>query len=121
MQRIGVIGAGAWGTALAQVLAAAGREVTLWAREAEVVAEIEAARENTVFLPGIALADGLMASTDMAAMRSAELVLLVAPAQHLGEVAAALAGHLTQTVPLVICAKGMERGSLKLMSEVAWR
>ncbi|MDP6705294.1 MAG: NAD(P)H-dependent glycerol-3-phosphate dehydrogenase [Alphaproteobacteria bacterium] len=118
MQRIGVIGAGAWGTALAQVLAAAGREVTLWAREDSVAAGIEAERENKVFLPGIALSDRLNASTDMAAVATAELVLLVAPAQYLGKVAAALAEHLTPAVPLVICAKGMERGSLKLMTEV---
>ncbi len=118
MQQIGVIGAGAWGTALAQGLAAAGREVTLWAREAEVAAEIEATAENTAFLPGVRLSEALQASDQMAAMGAAELVLLVAPAQYLGGVTATLAGHLAAEVPLVICAKGIERGTLKLMSEV---
>ncbi len=119
MERIAIIGAGAWGTALATVARRAGREVAIWAQEAEVADAINQTHENTVFLPGVTLDGGIRAVIDMAeAVDRAELVLLVAPAQHLRKVSEALAPHLKAGVAVVICAKGIERGSHALMSEV---
>jgi glycerol-3-phosphate dehydrogenase (NAD(P)+) len=115
----GVIGAGAWGTALAQVCARAGLRVTLQAREPEVVESIAARRENTLFLPGVVLEPEIAAVSDMAGLASCDLILAVAPAQHLRSALKALAPHLRSGVPVVLCAKGVEQGTLKLMSEVA--
>jgi len=115
----GVIGAGAWGTALAQVCARAGLQVTLQARETEVVASINATHENTLFLPDVALEPAIRAAADMAELAACDLILAVAPAQHLRSALAALAPHLKPNVPVVLCAKGVEQGSLKLMTEVA--
>jgi glycerol-3-phosphate dehydrogenase (NAD(P)+) len=115
---VAVVGAGAWGTALAAVAANAGRQVTLWAREPEVVAGINGARENTLFLPGVTLAGAIVASGDLAQARGADVVLLVAPAQHVRETLAALKPHLARGTPVVICAKGIEDGSGLLLPEV---
>jgi glycerol-3-phosphate dehydrogenase (NAD(P)+) len=118
-QHVGVIGAGAWGTALAQVCARAGLQVTLQAREPEVVASITASHENAVFLPGVLLDDAVVATADMAALAACDLILAVPPAQHLRSALTALKPHLKPGVPVVLCSKGVEQGSLKLMSEVA--
>lgn len=118
-KQAGVIGAGAWGTALAQVCARAGLDVTLQAREAEVVASVNTAHENALFLPGIALEPAIKAVSDMAGLAQCDLILAVAPAQHLRPALKALAPHLKPGVPVVLCAKGVEQGSLKLMTEVA--
>ena len=115
----GVIGAGAWGTALAQVCARAGLQVTLQAREPEVVASIAASRENTLFLAGVTLEAAITASADMAALAACDLILAVPPAQHLRSALSALKPHLKPGVPVVLCSKGVEQGSLKLMSDVA--
>lgn len=118
--RIAVIGAGAWGTALAQMLCQAGRAVTLWAREEEVARAVNETQRNALYLPDVALNPDLAASTDIVAVAGqAELVLLVAPAQHLRSVCALLAPVLAPGVPAVICAKGIELSSHALMSEVA--
>ncbi|MBU4434127.1 MAG: NAD(P)-dependent glycerol-3-phosphate dehydrogenase [Alphaproteobacteria bacterium] len=116
---VGVIGAGAWGTALAQVCARAGLTVTLQAREAEVVQSIAERRENTLFLPGVTLEPEIAAVAEMAALASCDLILAVAPAQHLRSALKALAPHLRAGVPVVLCSKGVEQASLKLMTEVA--
>lgn len=118
MQTIGIVGGGAWGTALAAVAARAGRDVILWAREPEVAQAINTTRENTPFLPGVSLPQGIEASTELAALSSAEAVLMVAPAQHMRAVSAALNNHLKASVPAVICAKGIEQSTGALMSEV---
>ena len=118
MDKIGIIGAGAWGTALATVCRRAGREVVVWAREAEVADAINNAHENTVFLPGIALDPAIRATTAEAEALDAEAVLLVAPAQHLRQVCRSLARHWRQGAPAVICGKGIEQESCRLMSEV---
>jgi glycerol-3-phosphate dehydrogenase (NAD(P)+) len=118
MQKIGIIGAGAWGTALAATLARAGRDVILWAREAEVVAAIGSGRENKLFLPGIQLPDTVVATGDMAAACRADAVLLVTPSQALRAVLKQ-AAPLWQAAPAVICAKGIEEKSHALMSEIA--
>jgi glycerol-3-phosphate dehydrogenase (NAD(P)+) len=119
IEKIGVIGAGAWGTALAAAAVRAGRTVNLWAREEEVAASINDARENTRFLPGVALDPGITASVDGGALGHADLVLMAPPAQHLRAVAAAFNGQLKPATPIVICAKGIELDSGALMSDVA--
>ena len=116
--RLGVIGAGAWGTALAQTLCLAGRKACLWARETEVVAEINAHHTNSAFLPGVALDAGLQATADLALIAQQEAVLMVAPAQHVRSVAGALAQHLPAGKPVVLCAKGLEQATGKLLGEV---
>ncbi len=118
MEKISVIGAGAWGTALAQLLVAAGRETQIWAREEEVVAAINKDHVNPVFLPDVPLNEGLRATSDLGEAAAADLVLLVTPAQFLRPVAAELAAQLKPGVPAVICAKGIEKDSFALMSEV---
>lgn len=118
IQSVGVIGAGAWGTALAQVCARAGREVVLWAREPEVIASVAARRENTLFLPGIALDAAIRATGDMAELSTCDLILAVPPAQHMRASLTAFAPHAPDA-SIVLCAKGIEQGSLKLMTEVA--
>lgn len=114
--RIGIIGGGAWGTALAQVTAAGGEPVTIWAREPEVVESINRARENSMFLPGINLAPSIRATGNIADLIDTDALLVVAPAQHLRKVLEALPKLV---IPLVLCAKGIEAGSCALMSEVA--
>lgn len=114
--KIGVIGGGAWGTALAQVAAAGGDPVLLWAREAEVVASINDAQENRLFLPGIPLSPQVRATGALADLADCDALLVVAPAQHVGAV---LAETPVGTTPLVLCAKGIEAGSKRLVGEVA--
>ena len=118
MTKAGVIGGGAWGTALAQVCARAGLETTLWAREVDVVASVNRSHENTSFLPGIDLEPGIRASSDFADLAGSDLVLAVAPAQHLRATLTAFAPHVRPGLQVLLCAKGVEQGSLKLMTEV---
>jgi glycerol-3-phosphate dehydrogenase (NAD(P)+) len=113
---IGVIGAGAWGTALAAMLASDGSRVTLWAREPELVAEINARRTNTPYLPGVPLPECITATQHMARLADLPVVLVVTPAQHL---AATLAALPEGARDLVLCAKGIEAGSGRLMVDVA--
>jgi len=112
---IGVIGGGAWGTALAQVMAAQ-EDIILWAREPEVVAAVNDG-ENRQFLPGVHLHKRVRATLDLADLQAADLWLVASPAQHLRSVLAA--APLAGKPALVLCAKGIEAGSLKLMAEVA--
>ena len=118
IEHIGIVGAGAWGTALGAAAARAGRRVTLWAREEEVVVSVNSVRENTRFLPGISLEGAITASGDGAALEGCDLILLAMPAQNLRTVAANFAPYF-KNAPLVICAKGVELESGALMSEVA--
>ena len=118
MNRIGVIGAGAWGTALAAVARRAGREVVVQAREADVVASINDDHVNARFLPDVPLDDGIKATSDGAEAVTADAVLLVAPAQHLRVVCADLADAWPAGTPAVICAKGIEQETCALLSEV---
>ena len=113
---VGVVGAGAWGTALAQLLASNGRDVLLWAREPKLVEEINSAHSNSLFLPSARLAPTVRASANVAEMATCEILFLAAPAQHL---AAVLTGLPSFPRDLVICAKGIEAGSGRLMSNVA--
>lgn len=118
MQSIAVIGAGAWGTALAQTAASAGREVTLWAREGEVADAINDAHENTVFLKGARLHERIRATQDLAQAAACDAALLVTPAQHARATLERLAGDLPDGFPVVLCAKGFERDTLALMTDV---
>ena len=117
-KRLAVIGGGAWGTALAATLQRAGGEVTLWVREADIVATINAHHENTLFLPGVALDPSIVAIGDLAACAHAEAVLLVVPAQFLRSVARELAAVLPERMPIVIATKGIEIGSGATMGEI---
>ena len=113
---VGVIGAGAWGTALAQMLASDGRDVLIWAREAELVAEINSARTNSLFLPSATLSDTIRATGDLGEMAGLDALLVVTPAQHMGNVLAAMPEHPRD---LVLCSKGIEAGTGRLMNHVA--
>lgn len=113
--KIGVIGGGAWGTALAQV-AARGGDVTLWVRERDVADAINAGHENPVFLPGVTLSPAIRATTDSADLDAADALLVVTPAQHVRGVLSTIdVGERA----LVLCAKGIEAGSRMLVGEVA--
>jgi glycerol-3-phosphate dehydrogenase (NAD(P)+) len=114
---VAVIGAGAWGTALAGVAARAGREVVLLARSQESAARIAASRENPK-LPGVSLPTKVRLTDDMALAASADIILIATPAQNLRQAVAALAPHLSPAKPVIACAKGIERGSHLFMTEV---
>jgi len=115
---IAVLGAGAWGTALANAAARAGAETILWARDAGHVAEIAADRENRRRLPGIALHDAVRPSDRIADVTEAGIVLAVVPAQALANVCGLLPGRIAPGVPVVVCAKGIERTTGRFMSEI---
>jgi glycerol-3-phosphate dehydrogenase (NAD(P)+) len=117
--RIGVIGAGAFGTALACVMRRSGHDTTIWAREPEVAAAINQSSANPLFLPGVRTVPGIVATADLAeAAAEAELLLLAPPAQHMRSVATQLRPSLKAGTPLVSCSKGIERGSCAFMSQV---
>ncbi len=116
MSLVGVIGGGAWGTALAQVAASGGGDTLLWAREPEVVEAVNRRRENGIFLPGIPLHPSIRATDNLAELREAEFILVVTPAQH---TRAVLSSTPLRRKPLVLCAKGMEETTTKLMDDVA--
>ena len=114
--RLGVLGGGAWGTALAQVGASGGGEVLLWAREAEVVDAINSDHENSVFLPGRKLDPAIRATGDLADLKECEAWLVVTPAQHMRSV---LAAAPVDNRPLILCSKGIEEKSGSLLHKVA--
>jgi glycerol-3-phosphate dehydrogenase (NAD(P)+) len=120
MKRASIIGAGAWGTAIAQTLARAGLDATLWAHEAATVDAINATHENPVFLKGVALEKNIRAMTDLAeAVKNADLLVWVTPAQHLRATLTKASAHLPPGAPLILATKGVETGSGKLMSDIA--
>lgn len=117
--RITVLGGGAWGTALAAALRRADRNVTLWARDPETARAITAG-ENPRYLPGISLPAGIIGTDDAAhALDGADCVLAVVPAQSLRETLEAVAFRIPSHVPVVLCAKGIERTTGLLMSQMA--
>jgi glycerol-3-phosphate dehydrogenase (NAD(P)+) len=118
--KVAVIGGGAWGTALAQTMIAAGHDALLWARDKAAIEAIGQRRENPRYLPGIVLDKRLKATDDLAlALKGASHVLVVVPAQTLRAVFPTLAGRISPGVPIVICAKGIEASSGLLPSAIA--
>jgi glycerol-3-phosphate dehydrogenase (NAD(P)+) len=116
-ERIAVLGAGAWGTALANTAARAGRTVTLWTRDAAAAAAIADRRESPR-LPGVKLDGRITVTAALGTAAAADAVLIVVPAQALRSVAVELSAHLANGTPVVACAKGIERGSHQFMTEV---
>lgn len=117
-QNIGVIGAGAWGTALAQTLAKAGRDVTLWGFEDACVNAINSAHENTLYLKGVSLSTRIQATTDLRRMIDCDALLVVTPAQHMRNSLAPIAADLPAGLPVMLCSKGIEISTGKFMSDV---
>lgn len=116
LAKLGVIGGGAWGTAMAQVIASDGSDVLLWAREPEVVEAVNATHNNPLFLPALPLSERISATADLAALDDCDALVVVVPAQFLRAV---LATMPASNRPLILCAKGIEAGTRLLMSEVA--
>ncbi len=114
--KLGVIGGGAWGTALAQVAASGGRETLLWAREPEVVEAINSRHENPLFLAGVPLDEAVRACSDLGELQTCDAWLVVTPAQHMRAVLEQ-AGDCAR--PIVLCSKGIEEGSGELLHKVA--
>lgn len=115
--RIAVLGGGAWGTALANVTARAGRKVTLWEHEASNAEQLTQNRESR-FLRGVRIEDSIAVTRDLAEAARAEAILLVVPAQAMRSVVKALAGAIAPRTPIIACAKGIEHGTNKFMTEV---
>ena len=113
---IGVVGAGAWGTALAQMLAQGGEEVLLWALEPGLAEAINTTRRNQLYLPTATLAPSIRATGDIAELSACSVLLVVTPAQHLGSVLGTLPSFPQD---LVLCSKGIEAGTGRLMNDVA--
>ena len=118
METIGIIGGGAWGTALAQAMANGGRDVLLWARESDVVAGINIKHENAMYLPNIKLSENLKATEDIHEAAKCDIVLLVTPAQHMRTTLQTIKDDVSHGNTLVICSKGIELDSGKLLSAV---
>jgi glycerol-3-phosphate dehydrogenase (NAD(P)+) len=114
---VAVIGSGAWGTALAGVAARAGRDVVLYARSAERAAEIAATRTNPK-LSGVRLDPGVTVTDDIALAATADIMLIATPAQNLREAITTIGPYLAKATPVIACAKGIERGTHKFMTEV---
>ncbi len=118
IEKIGVVGGGAWGTALALTAARAGREVVLWARDPGIVSEIRARRQNPRYLPGITFDETLNATTSLDEAADADAVLLVTPAQTTRAMLAAINDTGAVRGPVVLCAKGIEQATGKLLSTI---
>ncbi|MEO6198528.1 MAG: NAD(P)H-dependent glycerol-3-phosphate dehydrogenase [Sphingomicrobium sp.] len=116
IEKLAVVGGGAWGTALAQVAAAGGRETMLWALEEDVVAAINRFHENPVFLKGLKLSPAIRATSNFSELASADAWLVVTPAQHMR---ATLERAPCPNMPLILCSKGIEEGSGKMLHDVA--
>jgi glycerol-3-phosphate dehydrogenase (NAD(P)+) len=117
VQKISVLGGGAWGTALALTCARAGRDVTLWEHEVGNAEHLATKRESR-FLPGVKLDDDIKLTRDLGAAAGADAILLVVPAQVLRAVVTSLSPSLAKRTPLIACAKGIEHGTHKFMSEI---
>lgn len=121
MKSIGVIGAGAWGTAIAQVQARAGRDTLIWAREPEVVASINVNHENPHYLPQIQLHENLRATEDLNAAAQQDIILVVTPAQHVRATLEVIKDQIPAGKDVIICSKGIELDTGMLMSQVAFQ
>src|SRR5262245_3307912 len=117
IQRIAVLGGGAWGTALALTCARAGREVTLWEYEPDNAACLEQRRESR-FLPGVRLDEAIKVTRDLEATARSDAILVVVPAQAVRSVVSCLASSVAKHTPLIVCAKGIEHGTHRFMTEI---
>jgi Glycerol-3-phosphate dehydrogenase len=117
--KIGVVGGGAWGTALANVAAAAGNDTVLWMRETDLAEEMIRTGRNERYLPGVALDSRVFPTNEMTRLNDASAILVVTPSQTIREVVRELAATLTGPVPLILCAKGIEQQSGQFLYEVA--
>ncbi|WP_321491109.1 NAD(P)H-dependent glycerol-3-phosphate dehydrogenase [uncultured Hyphomonas sp.] len=117
-KKFGVIGGGAWGTAIAQMLTREGQDVLIWCRETDVAEAINTTHENTIFLPGVALKPALKATSELADLAGMDAVFAVAPAQHTRATLKALKGTLKPGTPVVLCSKGIELATGEFMTEV---
>ncbi|NDA45854.1 MAG: NAD(P)-dependent glycerol-3-phosphate dehydrogenase [Alphaproteobacteria bacterium] len=116
--KISVLGAGAWGTALANVAARTGADVQLWGRNAAHMTQIKAERENRIYLPGLQLESRITPTSNLVDAAKADLILAVVPAQALRSLCVELKAHIAHAVPIVICAKGIERSTRAFLSDV---
>jgi len=113
-----VIGAGAWGAALAQLCTRAGLGATLWTRDPALATALTQTGRNDLYLPGVDLDPTIRATADLGDLASADLILATTPAQHMRGVLEVVAPHFAKGTPVILCAKGVEQGSLKLMTQV---
>jgi glycerol-3-phosphate dehydrogenase (NAD(P)+) len=118
VRTVGVIGGGSWGTALANAVASSGKAVALWMRDSEAAAQAELSRSNGRYLPGVRLLDPIGVTSNPQTLAAAETVLLVVPTQGIRAVLESFSGILPEETPLVLCAKGIERGSNLFPSEI---
>lgn len=118
INHIGIVGGGAWGTALAQSCCRSEKKVTIWAHEPETIDDINTRHENSQFLPNVKLDPRLSATGDLSVIGKCDAILLVAPAQHIRDVSLQLSEYVPEQTPLAICSKGIEQSTGKLMSEV---
>ena len=119
LQSVGIIGAGAWGTALATVARRAGRDVLVWAHEPETIAAINDTHRNETFLPGVALDPAIEATGRFNEVATCDMLLMVTPAQHLRAIAGEIEPYVRDGQPFIICSKGIEQASGRLMSQIA--
>jgi len=118
INQIGIVGGGAWGTALAQSCCRSGKEIVIWARENETVEDINSRHENRLYLPDVVLDSKIKATADLQIIGCCDVILMVSPAQHVRAVCQQLTEFVSNQTPLVICSKGIEQSTGKLMSEV---
>ncbi|MGD9503068.1 MAG: NAD(P)H-dependent glycerol-3-phosphate dehydrogenase [Methyloceanibacter sp.] len=118
LQSVGIVGAGAWGTALAVTAKRAGRDVLIWAYEPETLADLAQNHRNAVYLPGVSLDPAIRATGTLSEVAERDFLLLATPAQHARAILGELAPHLSRRQPLVICAKGIEQKTGRLISQV---
>ncbi len=118
---VGIIGAGAWGTALAGMAVRAGCRTTIWSFEEDVAEQINISHENKKYLPAIALDPAIKATTDIAAAASCDIILLVTPVQHSRAITSLMVSHVKAATPIVICSKGIEISTGCLMSQIIAR
>lgn len=115
---VSIIGGGAWGTALAQTLALGGKSVVLWAREDNVIDDVNSRHVNRTFLPGVALEPAIRATGSLQEAAAADAVLMVVPAQHVRSISKEMSRFIAEAKPVAMCAKGIEQASGKLMGDV---
>ncbi len=115
---ISIIGAGAWGTALAEVISRQGNQINLWAREDDVVKSINTLNENTLYLPNVKLSELIIAQNNLDNMINCDLLLMVTPSQFMRSVLEEIKDNLNDSIPVVLCSKGIETKTLSLMNEI---